>query len=174
MSSLYISPDIPQHEIDAIKRFFGDKDIDDYFGYDDDEDELCWISSDGLRLKLADSHTLVIMVYVNLTEDHVALCRSELPGDAGWLYFFDSRYTSGHCAIWGVGDNRDETAINMFLRMVEEDNAVIASKIIVCTPFTPSKEELLGRWRGLGNYSDDTENFFDDDYAGCNFSVDAS
>lgn len=174
MGDLLIFSDLPQHENDAIKLIFGGKNVDDFFGFDEDEDELCWVLSDGQQLKLSDSQTLVTMTYINVTEDEVYFRRSELPDGAGFLYFLDDYFVSRSYTIWGVGDNRDETAINMFLRMVEGDNAVIASKIIVCPPFTPSKEDLLGRWRGIGNYSDDTENFFDDDYAGCSFSVSAT
>lgn len=105
----------------------------------------------------------------SLSFDDFTFCRSHIPGNRSWIYFFDASLITGMITIAGLGEPSDETAILMYLRIAEQTCERLPEKIICENAFKADKS-WLKRWSKIGYYRDFPDEL-DDDFASCEYAA---
>lgn len=90
----------------------------------------------------------------SLSFDDFTFCRSHIPGNRSWIYFFDASLITGMITIAGLGEPSDETAILMYLRIAEQTCERLPEKSSAKMPLKPTNHGSRG-----GRKSDTIETF---------------
>lgn len=137
----------------------------------EEHDIYVWECEDGRHIPIEQSTTLLTLHVVSaIAEEFYSFVRISVPGAAESIYVFDADLWSGSQVVVGVAGQERQDVINLFLRLVDQDESRIPNKIIAEYGTDLDKAQLLGGWKTLGIYKHYPGQFLND-YDACDFLV---
>jgi len=135
------------------------------------DDAQVWVCEDGRHIAIEQATTLLTLQYVSaMDEEAYYFIRVCVPGILESIYVFDAGMSSDSQVVVGVAGPEKQDAIDLFLRLVDQDESRIPNKIIAEYGTDLDKAQLLSGWNTLGIYKLYPADF-PGDYEACDFSV---
>lgn len=137
----------------------------------DSDDTQVWKCEDGRHIPIEQSTILLTLHYASpLAEEACFFLRIGVPGVPASIYVFDTVMSSDSQVVVGVAGRKAQDAVDLFLRLADQDQVRIPNKILSDLGKEVDKAQLLDGWATLGIYKHHPLDF-QNDYAACDFSV---